>query len=191
MMEPDEPAAGGDSQAPGGQGSGEGAEPAAPAPQPPPRPTVIRTGGGAGRRLLAAAVLAPWIIGYGITGSWAVTRGARALAQHLAQVDAGYSHPVSPGGLIVVGALLLAAFAVLLATAVLLLLTSARRGTWTAVLIVTLVLLAGAVWAGIAGHISPGLWLLLFFGLLFCAIVDALVLWRVPRRPGRATIAAP
>ena len=176
-----------DPAAPDGSEPGEGT-----ATRPPSRPTMISSGGaGGGRRLLGAVVLVPWVLGYGITGSWAVARGANAMAQHLQHIDAGYARPVSPGGLIVVGALLLAAFGVLLATALLLLTASRRRGAWTAVLIVAALLSAGAVWAGVAGHMSPGLWLLLFLGLLLALVFAAVVVARMSREPGRATIAGP
>ena len=172
---------------PSGQDDVQDAPPAdAPAP-----PAVVGSGGGVGWRLIAAVALVPWLLGYGITGSWAVARAARALAQGLPHIDAGYTRPVSPAGLIVVGALLLAAFAVLLATALLLLTASRHRGVWTSVLILGLLLLAGAVWAGIAGSINPGLWLVLFFGLVLVAVIGAVVRTRMPRQPGRATIAAP
>ena len=176
-----------DPAVPDGSEPGEGT-----ATPPPSRPTMIYSGGaGGGRRLLGAVVLVPWMLGYGITGSWAVARGANAMAQHLQHIDAGYTRPVSPGGLIVVGALLLAAFGVLLATALLLLTASRRRRAWTAALVVAALLSAGAVWAGIAGHMSPGLWLLLFFGLLLALVFTAVVVARMPRGPSRAKIAGP
>jgi hypothetical protein len=170
---------------PSEEGAGRPAEPPVP-------PTVVSGGGGgAGRRLLAAALLVPWLLAYGITGSWAVTRGAQGLAQHLHHVDAGYTRPVTPASLVVVGALVLAGFAVLLAVALLLVVQSHSRGAWTAALVAALLLVAGALWAGVAGHMHPGLWLLLFFGLLLAAALAAFARFRVPRRPGRATMAAP
>lgn len=177
-------------------GGGEPAAPlapgrSAPAARPAVRPTVRRVGGGAGRRLLVAFVLAPWLVGYGVTGSWAVTLGTRSLAGHQSQVDAGYTHPVSPGALIGVGVLLLVAFAALLATIMLLLLLSPRRGAWIAVLATTLALLAGSVWVAVAGQAGLAVWALFFFGLAFAALVDVLALLRMPRRFDRGTIARP
>jgi hypothetical protein len=144
-----------------------------------------------GRRLIAAAVLAPWLVGYGITGSWAVARGVFALAQGLRHIDAGYGRPVSPEGLVVVGALLLAAFAVLLATTVLLLTASRRRAAWIAVLAVAALLSAGAAWAGVAGRLHPFLWLVLFLGVLLAVVFSAVALARMPHGPRRATMAGP
>ncbi|MBE3032415.1 MAG: hypothetical protein IMZ74_04365, partial [Actinobacteria bacterium] len=100
-----------------------------------------------GLRLLAAAVTAPWLVGYGVTGAWAVTRGARAAAGGLSSVDVGYSGMVAPPGVIFVGALLLAGFAVLLAAAMLVLFDARRRGAWATVCVVAAVLTAGSVWA--------------------------------------------
>jgi len=156
-------------------------------PAPPPGPG---TSGG-GLRLLAAALLLPWLFVYGASGAWALTRGAQAWAQHLPHVDAGYERPVSPGGLIVVGALLVACFAVLLAAALLMLSASRRRGQWTAVLVAAAALTAGAVWAGVAGHMHPGLWLLLFFGLAFATTLAAVAVVRMPRAADRVRITGP
>lgn len=117
-----------------------------------------------GLRLLAAAVTAPWLVGYGVTGAWAVTRGARAAAGGLSSVDVGYSRLVTPPGVIFVGALLLAGFAVLT---------------------------AGSVWAAVSGGLHPGLWLLFFGGLLYAGALSLVELLRVTRVAGRGTIAGP
>ena len=156
-----------------------------------PPPVVVQTGGRTGLRLMAAALLVPWLLGYGITGSWAVARGVRGVTQHVPHLDAGYSRPVSPASLVLVGALLLAGFAVLLAAALLLVASSQRRGLWSAVLVLALLLVAGAVWAGVAGHVDPGLWVVLFFGLLVAAVAAAVALVRMPGGGGRARIAEP
>jgi len=162
------------------------AEEAAP---PPVDGEVPRPGGGL--RLLAAAVMAPWLVGYGITGAWAVTRGARAAAGGLSSFDVGYSRPVTPPGVIFVGALLLAGFAVLLAAAMLVLYDSRGRGAWAAVFAVAAVLTAGSVWAAVSGGLHPGLWLLFFGGLLYVAALSLVQLLRVTRAARRGTIAGP
>ena len=163
----------------------------APHPRSPPRPIVVQTAGGTGLRLMAAALLVPWLLGYGITGSWAVARGVRGVTQHVSHLDAGYSRAVSPASLVLVGGLLLAGFAVLLAASLLLVASSQRRGLWSAVLVLALLLVAGAVWAGVAGHVNPGLWVVLFFGLLLAAVAAAVALVRMPGGAGRARIAEP
>ena len=160
-----------------------------PGEQPPLHVEVVRTGGSL--RLLAAAVLVPWLLGYGVTGSWAVVRGASAAASGLESFDAGYTRLVSPAGVIFVGALLLAAFAVLLAAGLLLLFDSRRGVTWAAVGIVALLLTAGSVWAAVRGGLNPGLWALLFFGLVYATLVAIVVLTRLTRAPGRGRIAPP
>ena len=157
--------------------------------QPPVEVEVARTGGGL--RLLAAVVTAPWLVGYGVTGAWAVTRGARAAADGLSSVDVGYSRLVTPVGVIVVGALLLVGFAVLLAAAMLVLYDARGRGPWAAVCVVAAVLTAGSVWAAVSGGLHPGLWLLFFGGLLYAAALSLVELLRVTRVAGRGTIAGP
>ena len=107
--------------------------PAADAARPPDEGDVARGGLGGGLRLLAAAVMAPWLVGYGVTGAWAVTRGLRAAADGLSSIDVGYSRPVTPSGVIFVGVLLLAGFAVLLVAAMLVLYDARGRGAWAAV----------------------------------------------------------
>ena len=144
-----------------------------------------------GLRLLAAAVMLPWLLGYGVTGAWAVTRGARAAADGLSSVDVGYSRLVTPPGVIFVGALLLAGFAVLLAAAMLVLYDARGRGRWAAVCVVAAVLTAGSVWAAVSGGLHPGLWLLFFGGLLYAAALSLVELLRVTRVAGRGTIAGP
>ena len=146
---------------------------------------------GGGLRLLAAAVTAPWLAGYGVTGAWAVTRAARAAAGGLTSVDVGYTRLVSPSSVIVVGALLLAAFAVVLATAILVLCDYRGRGAWVAVFAVAAVLAAGSVWAAARGGLHPGLWLLFFAGLLYVTVLSLVALLRMTRAAGRGTIAGP
>ena len=146
---------------------------------------------GGGLRLLAAAVSAPWLVGYGVTGAWAVTRGARAAADGLSSIDVGYSRLVTPPGVIFVGALLLAGFAVLLAAALLVLYDARGRAAWAAVCAVAAVLTAGSVWAAVSGGLHPGLWLLFFGGLLYAAALSLVELLRVTRAARRGTIAGP
>jgi len=141
--------------------------------------TSARTGGGL--RLLAAAIMAPWLVGYGVTGAWAVTRGARAAAGGLSTIDVGYARMVAPAGVIFVGALLLAGFAVLLAAAMLVLYDARGRGGWVAVGAVAVVLTAGSVWAAVSGGLHPGLWLLFFGGLLYAVALSVVQLLRVTR----------
>jgi hypothetical protein len=144
-----------------------------------PAPALTR---GAGRRILAALVLLPWAVGYGSVGAWAVAFGARAAAGGHAVVDAGYTRLVTPGGVILVGALLLAAFATVLAAALLLVFGSRRRGAWTVVAVVAAVLTAGAVWAGVRGELVPILWVLFFFGLVYALVVAVVGVWRAGPR---------
>ena len=162
------------------------AEEAAP---PPPEGEVAR--GGGGLRLLAAAVTAPWLVGYGVTGAWAVTRGARAAADGLSSIDVGYSRLVTPPGVIFVGALLLAGFAVLLAAAMLVVFDARGRGAWAAVCVAATVLTAGSVWAAVSGGLHPGLWLLFFGGLLYAAALSLVQLLRVARAAARGAVAGP
>ena len=144
-----------------------------------------------GLRLLAAAVTAPWFVDYGVTGAWAVTRGARAAADGLSSIDVGYSRLVTPLGVIAVGALLLAGFAVVLAAAMLVLYDSRRRGAWAAVCVGAAVLTAGSVWAAVSGGLHPGLWLLFFGGLLYAAALSLVELLLVTRVARRGTIVGP
>jgi len=143
---------------------------------------VARRGGGL--RVLAALVMLPWLLGYGVIGTWTVVRGASAAASGLKSFDAGYTRLVSPAGVILVGALLLAAFAVLLATSMLLML-GGRGATWTAVAVTAVLLVAGSVWAAVRGGLSPILWVLFFFGLVYVVAVAIVALIRVTRAPGR------
>jgi hypothetical protein len=133
----------------------------------------------------------PWLFGYGITGSWAVARGARAAAQGLDSLDAGYSHAVSPAGLIVVGALLLAGFAALLATALLLIFDSRARGRWASVCAVAIALTAGSIWAAASGGLHPGLWVVFFAGLVYAAVLGLIQTGRATRGHRRGRIARP
>jgi hypothetical protein len=134
-----------------------------------------------GLRLLAAAVTAPWLVGYGVTGAWAVTRGARAAASGFSSIDVGYSRTVTPPGVIFVGALLLAGFAVLLAAAMLVLYDARGRGVWAAVCVVAVALTAGSVWAAVSGGLHPGLWLFFFGGLLYATVLSTVELLRATR----------
>ena len=70
-----------------------------------------------------------------------------------------------------VGALLLAAFAVLLACALLLLFRHRSATGWLPVLLVAAGLTAGSVWAAVQGGLHPLLWVLFFFGLVYCTVV--------------------
>jgi len=149
------------------------------------------TGSGVGLRMLAALVLAPWLLGYGITGAWAVTRGARAVADGLSSLDVGYSGMVTPRGVILVGALLLAAFATLLAVGLLLLLGSTGAGRWAAAGVVAALLTGGSVWAAVKGGLGLGLWSLFFFGLFYAAVLSFVRAWRVTHAPDRGRIARP
>jgi hypothetical protein len=132
--------------------------------------------------MLAALVLLPWAIGYGSIGAWAVTFGARSAAAGEAIVDAGYTRMVTPGGVILVGALLLAAFATVLAAGLLLVYGSQRRGAWAAVAVAAAALTAGAVWAGVRGGLVWILWLLFFFGLVYALVVALVAVVRGRRR---------
>ncbi len=142
-------------------------------------PPLVRPGGGL--RLLAAVVTLPWLLGYGVTGAWAVTRGARAAADGLSSLDVGYSRLVTPAGVILVGALLLAGFAVLLAAAMLVLYDARGRGPWAAVGAAAAVLTAGSLWAAASGGLHPGLWPLFFGGLLYAVALSAVRLLRATR----------
>jgi len=154
-----------------------------------PAVTTQRSGGGL--RLLAAAVAVPWMLGYGVTGSWAVVRGARALADGLPHLDAGYTRPVTPVSLMYVGALLLAAFAVLVAGALLLLFARRSAALWLPLLLVAAGLTAGAVWAAVSGGLHPGLWFVFFFGLAYVAVIAAVRVAQVARGARYDRIAPP
>jgi hypothetical protein len=158
----------------------------------PPQVTVApELRAGQGLRLLGAFVLLPWLIGYGAIGVWAVTFGARtAMAGH-ATVDAGYSRMVTPGGVILVGCLLVAAFAVLLLTGLLVLYNHRGRKAWTAVAVAAAILTAGAVWAGVRGELSPILWVLFFFGLVYALALAVAGVWRASRSPGHEKVLRP
>ena len=145
----------------------------------------------AGRRLLAACVPLPWMLGYGITGTWAVTRGATAASAGLKTIDAGYTRMVAPTGVMLVGGLLLAAFAVLLAASLLLVLGGRRVAQWVPVAVVAGVLTAGSVWAAVRGGLYPGLWFLFFFGLAYVLVLAVVQAWRAARRPGRGAVVLP
>ena len=156
---------------------------------PPARAEAVRSAGCV--RVFAALIMLPWLLGYGVIGAWTVVRGATAAASGLTSFDAGYTRLVSPAGVILVGALLLAAFAVLLAAS-LLLMSGIRRGvTWAALAVAAVLLVAGSLWAATRGGLGPGLWLLFFFGLVYAAVVAVVALIRVTRAPGRGRIAPP
>jgi hypothetical protein len=152
---------------------------------------VQSSGSGTGLRLLAAAVTLPWLVLYGITGAWAVTRGARAYGEGLRQFDAGYTRFVTPGELVYVGALLLAAFAVLLACALLLLFRRRSVAVWLPELLVAAGLTAGSVWVAVRGGLHPILWVLFFFGLAYVAGVALVIVVKVTRATGRGRIVSP
>jgi hypothetical protein len=150
----------------------------------PPRP-------GGGLRLLAAAVTAPWLFAYGVSGTWAVTRGALSVAAGRSSVDVGYARMVTPAGVIFVGALLLSGFAVLLAAAMLVIYDARGRGVWAIVCVAASVLTAGSVWAAASGGLRPVLWLLFFGGLLYAAALSVVKLLRPMRTAERGRIAGP
>jgi hypothetical protein len=154
-------------------------------------PQVTVTAASAGGRLLAAAVPLPWLLGYGITGTWAVTRGATAASAGLKTIDAGYTRMVGPAGVMLVGGLLLAAFAVLLAASLLLVLGGRRLAQWVPVAVVAGVLTAGSVWAAVSGGLHPALWVLFFFGLAYAFVVALVQARRAARRPGRGSVVVP
>jgi hypothetical protein len=141
--------------------------------------------------VLAVVVMAPWLFVYGITGAWAVTRGARSAADGLASFDVGYSRIVTPGGVILVGALLFAGFAVLLAVAMLVLYDTRRRGAWAGAGLGAFVLTAGSVWAAVSGGLHPGLWLLFFGGLLYALLLCLVKLLRASRATRRGAVVRP
>jgi hypothetical protein len=146
---------------------------------PEPEPEAPSPGGGL--RLLAAVITLPWMIGYGVTGAWALTRGFRGVAAGVERIDVGYTRLVTPAAVIYVGSLLLTAFAVLLACAMLLIYGRRSPVAWIPVFFVCLGLSAGAVWAAARGGLDPGLWVLFFFGLVYVAVVAAVHIVSVTR----------
>jgi hypothetical protein len=151
----------------------------------------LESGPGAAVMLLAAAVTLPWLVVYGATGAWAVTRGARAAAQGLEQLDAGYTRLVTPLELMYVGALLLAAFAVLLACGLLLVFRRRSAMVWLPVLLVAAGLTAGSIWAAVSGGLHPLLWVLFFFGLAYVTVVALVRTVQVTRAGRHARIVSP
>ena len=151
---------------------------------------VPREGGGA-LRLLAAAVTLPWAIGYGLTGAWAMTLGARSFADGLKTIDAGYTRTVTPTALMYVGALLLAGFAVMLAGALLILYARRSAMVWLPLLFVAAGLTAGSVWISVRGGLHPVLWFLFFFGLAYVVVVALVRVLQVTRAARRGRIAGP
>jgi hypothetical protein len=160
-----------------------------PAAEAEPAPAPERSGGGL--RLLGAVVTLPWLVLYGVTGAWAVTRGARAVADGLKQLDAGYTRIVTPTELLYVGALLLAAFGVMLACALLLLFDRRSGMVWLPLLLVAAGLTAGSVWAAVRGGLHPALWVLFFFGLAYVTVVALVHVLKVTRAERRARIVSP
>ena len=146
---------------------------------------------GAGRRLLAAVVTLPWFLAYGITGAWAVTRGAQAYSEGLKDFDVGYTRFVTPTSVMYVGALLLAAFAVMLACALLLLFDRRSGVVWLPVFLVAGGLTAGSIWAAVRGGLAPLLWVLFFFGVAFVTVVALIRVVQVTRAERRARIVRP
>ena len=146
---------------------------------------------GAGRRLLAAVVTLPWFLAYGITGAWAVTRGAQAYSEGLKDFDVGYTRFVTPTSVMYVGALLLAAFAVMLACALLLLFDRRSGVVWLPVFLVAGGLTAGSIWAAVRGGLAPLLWVLFFFGVAFVTVVALVRVVQVTRAERRARIVPP
>jgi hypothetical protein len=146
---------------------------------------------GAGLRLLGAAFTLPWLILYGVTGAWAVTRGAKAAAEGLKQLDVGYSRFVTPAQVIFFGALLLSAFAVMMACALLLLYGRRSAMVWLPLLLVATGLTAGSIWASVRGDLAPILWASLFFGLAYVSVVAFVRVLMVTRAERRGTIGAP
>ncbi len=142
-----------------------------------------------GLRLVAVAATVPWMVGYGVTGAWAVARGARGIADGASHVDAGYTHAVAPASLLYVGALLLAGFAVMLAVALLLVFERRSPMVWLPLLLVAAGLTAGSVWLAVSGGLHPGLWLLFFFGLAYASVVASVRLVQVTRAARRGRIA--
>ena len=122
-------------------------------------------------RSLAAAVMLPWLVGYGATGAWALTRAARAGAAGVSRLDAGYTRMVTPGELARVGMLLLAAFVVMLACGLLLLFRRRSPAVWVPALLAAAALCGGAAWAALSGGLHPVLWALFFFGPVYAAVV--------------------
>jgi hypothetical protein len=173
----------------GEAGPADGAEPAGEAG---PAVAMVQSGGsGTGLRLLGAVVTLPWLVLYGITGAWAITRGARAYGEGLKQLDAGYTRFVTPGELVYVGALLLTAFAVLLACALLLLFRRRSAMVWLPELLVAAGLTAGSGWAAVRGGLHPILWVLFFFGLAYATVVALVCVVKVTRATRRGRIVSP
>ena len=144
-----------------------------------------------GLRLLGAAVTIPWLFAYGVTGVWAVTRGARSAAGHLSSIDVGYSRTVSPTSVIFVGALLLAGFAVMLAAAMLVLYGARGPGRWAAVCLVATALTVGSVWVSVRGELHPAMWPVFFGGLLYATLLSLIMLVRALRARGGSRIVDP
>lgn len=146
---------------------------------------------GGGLRILAAAVTLPWLFLYGVTGAWAVSRGASAFSAGLKTLDAGYTRIVTPTELMYVGALLFAGFGVMLACALLLIFGVRSAVAWLPPLLVAAGLTVGSVWAAVSGDLHPALWVLLFFGLAYVTVVALARVVQVTRAARRGRIAPP
>ena len=146
---------------------------------------------GAGLRVLGAALTLPWLLLYGITGTWAVMRGARAAADGLKEFDAGYTRFVTPAQVIFVGALLLTAFAVMMACALLLLYGRRSAMVWLPLMLVSGGLTIGAIWASVRGGLHPIFWFALFFGLAYVTVVAVARVVKVTRAERRGRIVPP
>jgi len=171
------------------EGGGEAAPPRTTSEPAEPELEALRPGGWL--RAFAAAVTLPWMLAYGIIGSWAVTRGARGIALDQAHIDVGYTSLTEPAKVIYVGALLLTAFAVLLACSMLLIYDRRSPVAWIPVLLVSAGLAAGAAWAAAHGGLDPGLWLPFFFGLVYVIVVAVVRLVGATRAGRRASGGTP
>lgn len=171
------------------EGGGEAAPPQTTSEPAEPELEAPRPGGWL--RLFVAVITLPWMLGYGIIGAWAVTRGVRGVAAGVARIDVDYTHLVTPAAVIYVGALLLTAFAVLLTCSMLLIYDRRSPTAWIPVLFVSAGLTGGAVWAAARGGLHPGLWLLYFFGLVYVVVVATMRVVGATRDARRGAIAEP
>ena len=79
----------------------------------------------------------------------------------------------------------------LLACGLLLLFRRRTAVAWLPLLLVAAGLTAGAVWAGVRGGIHPLLWVLLFFGLAYVAVISLVKVLQVTRAERRGRIDQP
>ncbi|MEI6728004.1 MAG: hypothetical protein WCN81_17550, partial [Actinomycetes bacterium] len=63
--------------------------------------------------------------------------------------------------------------------------TGGCGATWAAVAVASALLVAGSAWAATRGGLSPILWVLFFFGLVYAVAVAIVALTRVTRTSGR------